>query len=546
MAQKVVLCYKFYRIMKLRTIITVLLLTTLWYSCGEEDSPIQQENPVTQTDNDMDQDPEPDTSVQDSIIAVDMAREEAFELLTGGSNAVWRIENAELINENGTFDITENFNIKDDEFIFSVNQTAKSRQLLGSIEWRPSYDVVFNSGSSNGSLVGRYQLPVKSEFEIGAPLNYVAGEPIPLRIEHGENFTRYIYENWTLTKFDNGSRAITGGIVVQDQGAIQFNLIPKDESDYKQIPSTTLEFSEIFTFKSNGIDGFASGMVGSLASNSMYIAMREGAFNNGTINPERVIRFDLGTNTTNEKLNFTADFVSKELQIVGDKLYVAGGQRIHAYDLDLMDDSSLIVNYAQALGVQFLGLSRFGTAVSGDDFYIVGGDLENNLSDKVFKYNTTTQTMTEFATLPESRSAARAEIVNNKLYIFGGTETFFAPPSKDTIYIVDLVSGVTTIETLPTALDFTFTGKIENLIYVAGAIREVDIDGLQTNREPYFGVYDTRTGVFTTLETNLESPGLETIQSMAVFDGKIYVIFGQGEELAPGELQTWSIMEAIF
>ena len=78
------------------------------------------------------------------------------------------------------------------------------------------------------------------------------------------------------------------------------------------------------------------------------------------------------------------------------------------------------------------------------------------------------------------------------------------------------------------------------------SLEEVDGDGAQTNREPFLGVYDTRTGVFTELQINLESPTLETIQSMAVFDGKIFLVFGQGEEVAPGELQTWSILEATF
>jgi hypothetical protein len=154
--------------------------------------------------------------------------------------------------------------------------------------------------------------------------------------------------------------------------------------------------------------------------------------------------------------------------------------------------------------------------------------------------------MNEFATMPERRTGARAEIINDKLYIFGGTEEFLAPPAKDTIYIFDLHTGELTIESLPEPVLLTYTGKFENLIFVGGWNETRNSEGILTDREPFLGIYDTRTGDFTILATNLDSPEFEVIESMAVFNGKVYVIFGQGEEMTPGELQTWSIFEASF
>lgn len=216
------------------------------------------------------------------------------------------------------------------------------------------------------------------------------------------------------------------------------------------------------------------------------------------------------------------------------------------YDLKLEDDPVSLTDYATALG-QNIGLSRHGTAVVDNTFYLIGGDLNDGLGDKIFTYNLETETMSEWATMPEPRTGARAEIVNGKLYIFGGTEEFLSPPAKNTIYIYDLETKELIVETMPVPVMLTYTGKIENLIYVGGRndINGTDENGEATfDREPFLGVYDTNTGIFTQLETNLESPEAETIASMAVFDGKLYVVYGQSEEQEEGVLQTWSILSA--
>ena len=59
-----------------------------------------------------------------------------------------------------------------------------------------------------------------------------------------------------------------------DNRSMELTLVPKLATDYQQVPSSILEFTEAFTFASNGIDGLAPGMVGSLTSNSFYLATR--------------------------------------------------------------------------------------------------------------------------------------------------------------------------------------------------------------------------------------------------------------------------------
>ena len=511
--------------MKTNQIISALVFTLLLIlnSCGEDDTPMPDDT-FAQTDDDpMMDDPDPAETLS-------MERQENISLLTADSERVWRITSAQLTNTSGTFNISNNFNVTDDEFIFKNTpiQTGRNTEFEGTLEWRGGFD--FNTFATNleETLTELFLFSLTTSFD------YVG--------ESGTQLEAILDEfSFNISINDDTVNAIWD---FENSVILELELVPKLEEDYAQVPSSILEFTEEFTFQSNGISNFAPGMIGSLSSNSFYLATRESAFNNGSINPERVIKFDLNTGISTEKLTFSTDFVSKQLNIIDDRLYIAGGQRVNSYDLNLDNEATISQDYGSLLGIGSLGLSRYGTAVLENDIYIIGGDLDNNLSDQIFVFNTQTETMDNIATIPEPRSGARAEIVNNKLYIFGGTEEFFTPPAKETIYIYDLETEEITTESMPLPINFTFTGKTENLIYVAGRIDMEATETTEFDFEPYLGVYDTRTGVFTELETNLESPELETIHSMAVFNDKIYIIYGQGETQEEGALQTWSILSA--
>ena len=482
------------------------------------------------SDDTVEMKPDEEEQMQGEDPATVLAAERATSIttLTADGEKVWRISEAVLTNLNGTFDISDNFNTLDDEFIFKnvATPTGRATEFEGTLEWRPGYAFDITATSVADAQTEFYTSGDSASFDFQGE----SGSEVETL---GGNLVISLSEDNPTAIWDLG-----------DASSMQLTLTPKLAVDYQQVPSSTLTFSEAFSFSSNGIDGFSPGMIGSLADNSFYLATREGAFSDGFINPERVIRFNLTTGEINERLNFMSDFVSKELNIVDDRLYIAGGQRVNSYDLGLENDPIVSPDYSAALGLEFLGLSRFGTAVLGNDIYIVGGDLDDNFSDKIFKYNTQSQTMVEFATMPEPRTAARAEIVNNTLYIFGGTPQIFTPPAEDSIYIFDLDTAEFTEETMPVALDYSYTGKNENLIYVAGRIDVFDANFAAVDREPYLGVYDTTTGTFTELQTNLESPDRETIHAMAVFQDQIYILYGQFEEQAEGELQPWSVLAA--
>ncbi|NND63503.1 MAG: hypothetical protein HKN48_09955, partial [Flavobacteriaceae bacterium] len=77
------------------------VFTFMVSSCGEDEEPLHT-------------DPEPTLEVQ---------RQETTQSISNGDSKTWRISNAVLTNDSGTFDISENFNVKDDEFIFKADQT---------------------------------------------------------------------------------------------------------------------------------------------------------------------------------------------------------------------------------------------------------------------------------------------------------------------------------------------------------------------------------------------------------------------------------------
>ena len=107
---------------------------------------------------------------------------------------------------------------------------------------------------------------------------------------------------------------------------------------------------------------------------------------------------------------------------------------------------------------------------------------------------------------------------------------------------------------MPSSVHFTYTGKHENLIIVGGQIKtftdDADADGnpdgflTQVDIDPYLGVYNTLNNEFTELSTNLTSSENETIHSMTVINGKIYILYGQQEEVAEGEFQNWDVLVA--
>lgn len=512
--------------MKTRFLILVLAGCGIMFPSCSNDEPMTPvaEDPMDQAGENpsADEGPSPE-----EVLASE--RQETVSTLTDDAQKTWRISSAMLTNTNGTFDISANFNITDDEFIFNQAPltTAKSfTEFEGSVEWRKANAIALMATSEEEALLDFYLPPQTYAFD------FKEESSTDLRSD-GANFDFSIQRE---TEID-------GTITFEEGTLLDVVLTPKLGADYKQVPTDALQFTELFTFESDAIANSAPGMMGSMADNSLFIATRETQVDGVFVNSERVIKFDLDTETVTERLNNNSDFVSKQLHIINGQLTVVGAQRINSYGLDIGTNPVPSQDYATLLGFQNFGLSRFGSAVLGNDVYLVGGELDNTFTNRIFRFNTAEESISEFATMPEARFGARAEIVNNKLYIFGGSEEFLSPPAKNTIYSYNIESGELATANMPQGLILSYTAKVENLIYVAGRMDIFEGNTL-TDIGFYLAVYDTVTGTFTELNSNLESPEFETIHAMAVLADKLYVIFGQTEETTEDEKPTWAVLAA--
>ncbi len=513
-------------------LLLLIVLALLLTNCGSDDNVITDVDPQQEQEQKEDPVEEPTPDPAEELAA---ERQNTLDQLTNTDKKVWKITEAILTNSKGTIDISTNFNVIDDEIIFinSVFESSKT-DFNGTLEWRTG-NIINTLGSTlEETLLDYYESPAKFAFD------FVGDSSVDLEsASAGFTFT-YVDEN-----------TITGTLTGEETATIAISLAPKTASDYVQIPTAPLNFTHAFTYASNAVAGFAPGMVGSNSSNSIFIVTREGDMRGETgINPERVTRFDINSSNQTDKLFFQSDFVSKQLHIIDNKLKVVGGQYINTYDQNLVLEPTTESYDGEIF------LSRHGSAVLNDEIYIVGGSLDGTqtMGDEIFKWDDINANLSTSATMPETRSGARAEIVQNKIYVFGGTEEFVGQQAKNTIYIYDFETTTLTIEELPVGLHFTYTGKQENLIFVAGQIKsftdDADGDGIidefitQSDIEPYVGVYDTNTNTFTELQTDLNSPEFETIHSMAIINGKMYVLYGQSEEIAEGEFQNWDVLVA--
>ncbi len=251
--------------------------------------------------------------------------------------------------------------------------------------------------------------------------------------------------------------------------------------------------------------------------------------------PERILKIDLSTNTTKEIFFNQDDYKTKQIHIVDDRLVVVGGSFVNTYDLNLTADP-ISTSHGKRL-------SSFGTAILDDDIYIIGGDLTQVESDRIFKWDLNTNSLTEFETLLEPRFGARATIVNDTMYVFGGSETPFGE-AENTIYEIPM-NDPFNIGTFRMDLPakFSFVQQFENTIFIAASMEQRAENGYLLYRESTIGIFDTHYNTYKEIETNLDnSSGLNTIYQMCILDNKMYIIYGNKEVNSSGPCNEWEVM----
>ena len=458
---------------------------------------------------------DPEEIIIDPQTVLEEEQAETTQILSNANTKTWKITQATLTNSSGTFDISSNFNVLDDEFIYSSG---------GNLEWRQGNDINIEGTNSQETLLDYYRSPISSSF------SFNPDSSSDLTAFDGRFLFTLINETTINGAITYSGRNNTGG-------ELNLTLENKQPGDYQTPNTNGLVFTEAFTFESGGLTSLAPGLIGSNSDNSLFFATREDASNDGTINPERIIKFNIDNGTTEEYLFYNSDFVSKQLHIINNQLVVIGGQYINTYPLDISSPPNSTTHG--------LAITRFGMSVVDDDAYIIGGDLTgdglgNYYGEKIYKWSLSNQSLEFVTDLPEERFGARSAIVNNKLYVFGGTTTF-APTeqsAQNTIYIYDLINGGIVNEQMNSEADYTYVDKYENLIYVGGYHRVFDNEGTVIDYAFSIGVYNTEDGTYQDLETDLSSEGWKNIYGMCIFNGKMYVIYGDFTS------DIWQIMSA--
>ena len=492
---------------------SLLLLNLTIISCSSNDGGEPIDDGMNMTDD-------------DGGTNLETAREETNTILTGNASKTWKIESALLRNDQGEFTITENFNVQDDEFVFSGDVGS------GMLEWRPGNDINLGATDANGTLLDYYLAPESYSFSF-------TEESSDMLTSIDGQFAFTVVDDTTLTgtiTFSGRSNAAGEELVL--------TLGEKTAEDYITPPENGLIFSEVFTFESDGVSCCAPGMIGSYSDNSLFVVTREDALNDGNENPERIIKFDLETNSVTENLFFNGDFVSKQLHIINNQLVVIGGQYVNTYNLDFAGNPTSTLHG--------LSLTRFGMSVQGDDAFIVGGDLNTDPNtgeyldpEKIYKWNIPNQSLSFVADLPEGRYGARSAVVNDKLYVFGGVVQWLVSEAQNTIYIYDTETGAIEEQQMTSVAEYTYVDKFQNLIYVGSRTDIDDPNGDFVSRDFFLGSFNTENNTYQEISTNLPTDDpFNAIHGLCVFNNKIYVLFGAFGEENGGELKTWRIFSA--
>lgn len=467
----------------------IVFISILISSCGKDEMQPQGIEEEMMNQEEMTQEP-----------TLEELREESINILASSDTKSWKIVKATLSLGDLQFDISNNFNVMDDVFVFEQIGSA------GIVEWKKGHDIKTDVTNINETLLDKYVSSVKSEF------NFQDTSITTIQADFGSCTFEILDEN------------TVNAIINNDDGSIfKFTISEKTKLDYLSGPTTALKFSKAFDLYNENISCCAPGMIGSNSTNEIFLVSRVRVSDPNTITGELVQKFDLNNDAQENQIIFNkSDFVSKQLHIINNQLISLGGLNVNTYDLNL-DENPTSMEHGKRL-------TRFGISVLDDDIYIIGGDIDTLENNKVFLWDIESESLQDFATLPEPKSGARGTIVDGYLYIFGGSEEFYGKNPTNKILKIN-ISEPDQIEVfeMNKAIDFTFVQKQENLIYVAGqVILEFDEFNNPILNESTIGVFNTLDNTYRELETNLiNEDDSDAIRQMIVLNNKMYILFGK-------------------
>ncbi|WP_299186002.1 hypothetical protein [uncultured Aquimarina sp.] len=424
-----------------------------------------------------------------------------IEILTGDSQKSWRIESARITTEgkSGSFDISNESNVKDDVFIFSTaivdNPDVSEEQL--SVTWKRREAVNWNATSVEELYKDIYE----KEISFGLQISEI-------------NANTFIGFSG-LFDFTVTDDSVVGKIEVAEGVFFEITLKPGLESDITEI-SNELNLTEVGFYN---IEGYGIGMTSSDKTNSLYISRRGDVdFDCSTARLEEIIQYNLLSGEFDDK-SFcqTSGFFNKEPEIIDGQLVVVASNAFNKYSLDLANDPVSIDN-----GIGTRIFSRHKTANFDQDIFVLGATLDtgvgDELSEKLYRYNVSSEQIIEESDLPEPLFSADAEIVDNKFYLFGGSSDHVEANSRNTIHIYDINTRNWESSTLPKTVNRTFASRYQHLIYVAGNLVE------NNELKSFFGVFNTIDNTFTEISLDFGTADIGVIRQLTIARNKMVIV----------------------
>lgn len=436
----------------LKTVLCIVLVAISFINCSNDDDTTDQD-PVVMTPEVLD--------TADSLT-------EIIEGLTANSTKTWKIESAEF--SDSPSDISNLYNLRDEEFQFSLNSSSQVE-----LHWKKGFQIA----------------PGEDIESIKSDIN-VSSENLAIEILISDEITNISSpDDEFIANYNIDSQQIFGLIYFDSQSdPLSVVLSEKLESDYVKPTSTLDNPNELFTFNT-GI--FRVGFKVSQAQNALYVTNRNDL---GQLGEQRAYRYDLNTDILGTLIFTEQDFATKNIEFIDNEIISLGGDSFEIFSTDFA-----AIN--KTLSTQGNALISNGSAALDSEIYVFGG-IVNGGSDNLSIYNSTLNNFTDVATTPFELNDVDGEIVDQKLYMFGGwSSPDNTSTGSDVVHVYDLEENSFSQVQLPIFLKETYTSVVENLIYVGGfQAADIDDDG-DFERFPYLGVFNTLDGSFTEITLNI-------------------------------------------
>jgi hypothetical protein len=165
-------------------------------------------------------------------------------------------------------------------------------------------------------------------------------------------------------------------------------------------------------------------------------------------------------------------------------------------------------------------LSHHDVIVYQDKLYIIGGYNwnENKPSDAIYELSLAPPyTVKLLARMPQPRRNHRAEIVNGKLFILGGTTTGWPKDATDSVVVYDFIkSEIKPCPSLPRPVSRMSTVTWDNMIIVVGGLDKNDQD---LNDVIVYHIETGRTGILPSLKHKRWGPSAVIMHDVIVVLG---------------------------